>query len=132
MTQHTVPKYFDANYVLALGTEFVGYVNKQGRLIDYACKNEINLSKEQKGMFFMTNTLNISMQGEYDGDLGAVKFTLTERENSKIVCIPIPTGMIILMTDRAADHNQIVKRTLQSMHGLKSLEGSLPMPRIVS
>lgn len=127
MTQDTIPKYFDANYVLALGAEFAGYVSKQGHVVDYACKNEINLSKEKKEMFFMTNTLSISMQGDYDGDLGAVKYTLTERENSKIVCIPLPTGMIVLMIDRAADHGQIVKRTLQSMGDLANQEGSLPM-----
>lgn len=127
MTQHTVAKYFDANYVLGLGVEFAGFVDKQGRVIDYACKNEINLSKEQKEMFFMMIALNTSMQRDYDDDLGAVKYTVTDRENSKIICIPIPTGVIVLMTNRAADHHQIVKRTLESIDNAKSLDGDISM-----
>src|SRR5579863_9227962 len=130
MIQHTVAKYFDANYVLKLGVEFAGFVDKRGRVIDYACKNEINLSIEQKEMFFMMNVLNISMQGEYDSNLGAVKYTVTERENSKIICIPILNGIIVLATDRAADHHQIVKRTLESIDNEKSLDGNILMPGI--
>ncbi|MGB9002958.1 MAG: hypothetical protein WCC52_04040 [Nitrosotalea sp.] len=131
MTQHIVAKYFDANYVLRLGVEFAGFVDKRGRVIDFACKNEIHLSKEQREMFFMMNALNISMQGEYD-DFGAVKYTITERENSKIICIPIPAGMIVLMTDMAADHRQIIKRTLESIANVENLGGYTSMSGIVT
>ena len=132
MTQHTTVEHFDANYVLGLGVEFAGFIDKQGRLIDYACKNEINLSKEQKEMFFMMNMLNISMQGDYDDDLGAVKYTVTERENSKIVCIPILRGTIVFMTSRTIDHHHIVKKTLESMDNIKNLSGNTLMPWIVT
>ena len=132
MTQDTVVKYFDADYVLGLGVEFAGFVDKRGRVIDYACKNEINLSKEQKEMFFMINTLNISMQGEYDDVLGAVKYAVVEREKSKIICIPIPTGIIMLMTDRVANHHQIVKRILENIDNVDRLDGSTSMSRITT
>lgn len=131
MTQHTVAKYFDANYILGLGVEFVGFIDKQGHVIDYACKNEINLSKEQKEMFFMMNALNTSMQGDYDEDLGAVKYTVTERGNSKIICVPISKGTIILMTNRTIDHRQIVKRTLEDIDTVKSPDDILSMAGIV-
>ena len=132
MTQHIVSEYFDPNYVLGLGVEFAGFVDKRGRVMNYACKNEINLSKEKTEMFFMMNALNISMQGDYDNDLGAVKYTITERENSKIVCIPIPNGIIVLVTNRTADHHLIVKRTLESIDNAKNLNDGKLMPGIAS
>lgn len=132
MTQHTVTKYFDINYVLELGVEFAGFVNKRGRVIDFVCKNEFNLSREQKEMFFMMNSLNISMQEEYDHDLGPVKYTVTERENSKIICIPVSEGIIIFMTSSVTDHTQIVKRVLESIDNLKSLGDSLPITGIAT
>jgi hypothetical protein len=119
MTQHAVAKYFDANHILGLGVEFAGFVDKQGRIFDHACKNEINLSKEQKKMFFMMNALNTSMQGDYDEDLGVVKYTVAERGNSKIICIPIQKGTIVLMINRSIDHRQIIKRILENIGDVK-------------
>ncbi len=142
MTQHVVTKYFDANHILGLGVEFAGFIDKQGHIFDHACKNEINLSKEQKEMFFMMNALNTSMQGDYDEDLGAVKYTVTERGNSKIICVPIQKGTIVLMLNRSINHHQIikrilenigdVKRTLMSISVIKSPGNILSMVRIVS
>lgn len=132
MAQHIAAKYFDANYVLRLGVEFAGFVDKRGRVIDFACKNEINLSKEQKEMFFMMSALNISMQREYDDSFGVVKYTITERENSKIICIPIRAGMIVLMIDRAADHSQIIKRTLESISDVENPDSCTLMSGIVT
>ena len=115
MIQHAVAKYFDSNHILGLGVAFTGFMDKQGRIFDHAYKNGINLSKEQKEMFFMMNTLNTSMRGDYDEDLGAVKYTVTERVNSKIICLPIKKGIIVLMINRALGHRQIIKRILKDL-----------------
>ena len=88
------------SHLLGHGVEFAGLINRQGRIVDYACKNEINLSQEQKDMFFMATTLSLRMQGDYDDNFGSVKYIVTERENSKIVSIPIPAGAIILVVNK--------------------------------
>ncbi|HXX05613.1 MAG TPA: DUF6659 family protein [Candidatus Bathyarchaeia archaeon] len=118
------------NHLLGHGVEFAGYVNKQGRIVDYACKNEINLSQEQKDMFFMATTPSLRMQGDYDDHFGAVKYIVTERENSKIVSIPITSGAIVLVVNKDTNLRMLVKKILKKIETTKKLKGDLQGPHI--
>ncbi len=111
--------------LLGHGVEFAGFINKQGRVVDYACQNEINLSEEQKEMFFMMTSLNLSMQRDYDDNFGAVQYTITERKNSKIISIPIPSGSIVLVMKKNVRLSMHIKKILNAVDCLKSLNGIL-------
>lgn len=124
MAQNIDLKFFKS-HLLGHGVEFVGIINKQGRVIDHVCKNEINLSKEQMEMFFMMTSLNVSMQGDFDDSLGPVQYTVTERENSKIVSIPIPSGSIMLVMSKKAKTPLLVKKILKAVDYVKGLNKSL-------
>ncbi|MGI0102549.1 MAG: hypothetical protein ACREA7_08150 [Nitrosotalea sp.] len=112
------------SHLLEEGVEFVGFISKLGRVIDYSCKNEINLSQEQKETLFMTTSLNLSMQGDYDNNFGAVQYVVTERENSKIVSIPAPFGSIILVMKKKP--RTFVKNILKAVDYVKGLDAKLP------
>ena len=118
------------SHLLGHGVEFAGLINRQGRIVDYACKNEINLSQEQKDMFFMATTLSLRMQGDYDDNFGSVKYIVTERENSKIVSIPIPAGAIILVVNKEAGLSLLVKKILKAIDSMKDKDGNLPGQQI--
>ena len=118
------------SHLLGHGVEFAGLINRQGRIVDYACKNEINLSQEQKDMFFMATTLSLRMQGDYDENFGSVKYIVTERENSKIVSIPIPAGAIILVVNKEAGLSLLVKKILKAIESMKNQDGNLPGQQI--
>ncbi len=120
MAQSIDLKFFES-HLLGHGVEFAGFINKQGRVIDYVCKNEINLSKEQKEMFFMMTSLNLSMQGDYDDNLGTVQYTVTERENSKIASIPAPFGSVMLVMNKKAGPSLLVKKILKAVDYIKRL-----------
>ncbi len=98
------------SHLLGHGVEFAGFINKQGRVVDYVCKNKINLSKEQMEMFFMITTLNVSMQEDFDNSLGPVQYTVTERENLKTVSIPVPFGSIMLVMNKRTRPSLLVKK----------------------
>jgi hypothetical protein len=121
MTQNIDLKSFESN-LLGHGVEFAGFINKQGRVVDYVCKNEINLSKEQKEMFFLMTSLNLSMQRDYDDNLGTVQYTVTERENSKIVSIPILFGSIMLVMNKKTRPSLLVKKILKAIDYAKRLD----------
>jgi predicted regulator of Ras-like GTPase activity (Roadblock/LC7/MglB family) len=127
MTQSIDLKSFE-NHLLVHGVEFAGIIDKRGRVIDHVCKNEINLSKEQKEMFFMSTTLNLSMQSDYDDNFGSVQYTITERENSKIVSIPAPMGSIILVTDKKVRVSLIVKKIVKAIDYIKGLNNKSAEP----
>jgi len=121
MTQSIDLRSFESS-LLGHGVEFAGVINKQGRLIDYACKNEINLSKEQSEMLFMAASLNLSMQNDFDENLGRVQYTVTERENSRIVSIPAPFGSIMLVMNKKIRPSLFVKKILMAIDYIKGLD----------
>jgi len=120
MVQSIDLKFFES-HLLGHGVEFAGFIDKQGHVIDYVCKNEINLSKEQKEMFFMMTSLNLSMQRDYDDNLGTVQYTVTERENSKIVSIPVLFGSIMLVMNKKIRPSLLVKKISKAIDYVKGL-----------
>ncbi len=104
------------------GVEFVGFISKLGRVIDYSCKNEINLTQEQKETLFMSTSLNLSMQKDYDDNFGSVQYIVSERENSKIVSIPAPFGSIILVMKKKTRPFLLVKKLLKAINHARELE----------
>ena len=118
------------SHLLGHGVEFAGFINRQGRIVDYACKSEINLSQEQKDMFFMATTLSLRIQGDYDDNFGAVQYIVTERQNSKIVSVPILGGAIILVVNKDTNLSMLVKKILKAINSIKDIKGELPGPQI--
>jgi len=131
-----MPQNIDLKFIegqlLGQGVEFAAFINKQGRAIDCAWKNQINLSEEEKEMFFMMNSLNLTMQGDYDNNLGTVQYTVTERENSKIISIPVPLGSIVLVAKKEARLSFLVKKISNAIDYVKSLNDNLPCCEITA
>jgi hypothetical protein len=110
------------SHLLVDGVEFVGFISKLGRVIDYSYKNEINLTQEQKETLFMATSLNLSMQRDYDDNLGAIQYIVTERENSKIVSIPASFGSIILVMKKKPRPSLLVKKILKAVNYVRGLD----------
>lgn len=110
------------SHLLVEGVEFVGLISKLGRVIDYSCKNDIDLTKEQKEMLFMMTSLNLSMQGDYDDNFGTVQYIVTERKNSKIVSIPAPFGSIVLVMKKKTRPSLLVKMILKVIDYVRGLD----------
>ena len=107
-------------YQLWHGVEFLGLVNKQGRLTDYAAKNDLGISKEQKEMFFMSVSLNQVMLRDYDDTLGPVNYTMTEREKFRVISVPIQEGILIVIMNKKGKIVPTIKKILQSLNSAKS------------
>lgn len=110
------------SHLLVEGVEFVGFINKAGRVIDYSCKNEINLSQEQKETLFMTTSLNLLMQKDYDDNFGTIQYVITERASSKIVSIPAPFGSILLVLNKKARPSLLAKKILKAVDYVRGLD----------
>jgi hypothetical protein len=96
--------------ILEDGVEFIGLINKQGRMEDMLFKNDINLTKEKKEMFSMGLRLQSSMQSDFDSDFGSVSYTMTEREKSKFISIwAFSYGVLVIMKKNIA-HIGVIRR----------------------
>ena len=95
--------FFHDKSILGDGVEFIGLINKEGRMESALCKNEINLTEERKEMFLMQFRLLTSMQKDYDDEFGPVSHTITERKNSIFVSIPIVAYTVLAIIKKTID-----------------------------
>lgn len=105
-------------YLLVPGVECVGLVTGYGRLVDYKAKNGLRLSEEQKEMFFMSVSLYQTMQHDYDENFGVVKYTITERENFRIVSIPNGQDTIVIVMK--GKFSSTIKKILEAIDHVKN------------
>ena len=95
--------FFHDKSILGEGVEFIGLINKEGRMESSMCKNEINLTEDRKEMFMMQFRLQSSMHKDYDDEFGPVSHTITERENSIFVSIPIIAYTVLAIMKKTID-----------------------------
>ena len=94
--------------ILEDGVEFIGLINKQGKMENTIFKNEINLTEERKEMFSMELMLQSSMQSDFDSEFGPVSYTITEREKSKFVSILTFPYLILAIMKKNKDHIAVI------------------------
>ena len=96
--------------ILEDGVEFIGLINKQGKMENTIFKNEINLTEERKEMFSMELMLQSSMQSDFDSEFGPVSYTVTEREKSKFVSILTFPYLILAIMKKNKDHIAVINK----------------------
>jgi hypothetical protein len=97
-------------FLLDDGADYVGIINKNGRIENATCKNDINLTTEKREMFYMGIRLQNCMQGDFDEDLGTVNYILVERENSKFFSVPFSSFTVLAIMDKRMDHITIINK----------------------
>ena len=112
--------------LLEQGVEFIGLINKQGRMESTLFKNEMNLTKEKKDMFLMGLRLQNTMQSDYDDEFGPVSYTITERENSKFVSIPSFPHIILAIMKKNKGHIAVINKIKIAIRDFEKVRKELP------
>lgn len=120
MSEITQTLHFDKQ-MLGDGVEFVGLIAQNGRLLAGDGKNIFNLSEEQMEMFFMNFSLQQKMDQDYDDNFGQAQFTVTERENFRIIAIPKGSNTLIFVMDKNYEFLSGVKGLLDTIKHVKNL-----------
>ena len=119
----TINDVFDNEQILENGIEFVGVIGKNGRLVDCK-KNQIDLSDEQNEMFFMSCQLEENLKQDFDDNFGKVQYTVTERENYRIVTIPQYPYTLLFVMDKHGKFFPRVKKLMKAINHFKNLESN--------
>ncbi len=114
-------------YLLVPGVEFVGLVTRNGRLVDYRAKSGLQFSEEQKEMFFMSVSLYQTMQHDFDESFGVVKYTITERENFRIVSVPDGQDTIVIVMK--GTFSSTVKKIIKAIDHVKNQDSKCKNPK---
>ncbi len=112
--------------ILEDGVEFIGLINKQGKMENILFKNEINLTKERKEMFSMELRLQSSMQSDFDSEFGSVSYTVTEREKSKFISIPTFSHIILAIMEKNIDHIAVIDKIKATIKNFVNVNKELP------
>jgi len=87
-----------------------------GKIVAGGFKDDIKPldSDDQRRMLYMQSTLELSMKGEFDENLGCVNYITTYRDNVVLINIPMKryNHLVLISAERNADTEQIVKNTI--------------------
>ena len=90
--------------------ELVGIINNRGKMVESIGNGTIDMPKGKKEMFFMKIALRNSMQKDFDENLGAVNYCLTQRGIRKYISIPVCNDNTILaITKKEANHEEVIE-----------------------
>ena len=95
--------------LLKYDLEYVGVINSQGRMIEHTSK-ALKINPEKLEMLCMGMRLQHSMQSDFDDDLGAVNYVVTERRNLKFVSMPISRDVLFAIAQKGTDHSKLVRK----------------------
>ncbi|MHB8602480.1 MAG: hypothetical protein ACYC6W_06360 [Nitrosotalea sp.] len=120
ITKNEFGLFYDTS-ILEDGVEFIGLINKQGKMENTLFKNEINLTKERKEMFSMAHRLQSSMQKDFDYEFGSIHYTIIERENARFVSMPTHAGILLTKLKKSVDPFAFVNKITAMMNPSKVL-----------
>ncbi len=97
--------------LLDAGSEYIGIISKNGRLKEvFRKENDLNLTEDEKEMFFMSLQLHITLQSDFDGKLGSINYLLIKRQNSRFVLTPTSEGFILVKLNKFVDPFLIINK----------------------
>lgn len=97
--------------IIKPGVEWIGIINKNGRLIDSVSTNSFEiLPNDKQEMWLMTTALIHSMQKDLDEEYGPLTYFMTQRENLKFIAVPTNNcDTFLVVTKNNVEHEDIVK-----------------------
>jgi hypothetical protein len=126
--QNEMGLFYDKS-ILEDGVEFIGLINKQGKMENTLFNNEINLTKERKEMFSMELRLQSSMQSDFDSEFGPVSYTVTEREKSKFVSILTFPYIVLAIMKKNIDHIAVINKIKTTIRNFENVNKELSVQK---
>jgi hypothetical protein len=125
-TKKIEPDFFCDKSILEDGIEFIGLINKQGRMENAIFNNDISLTGDKKEMYMMGLRLQSSMQSDYDSDFGPVSYTVIEREKSKFVSIVNFPYIILAIMKKSKDHIEVINKIKTTIRNFQNVKEESP------
>jgi len=97
--------------IIKPGLEWIGLINKHGRLVNSVSINSHKVpSKDKQEMWLMSTALIHSMQKDYDEEYGPINYFMTQRRDLKFITIPAnDCNTFLVVTKNNVEHEDVVK-----------------------
>ncbi len=128
VTNKIEPVFFYDKSILEQGVEFIGLINKQGRIEGALFNDDINLTGERREMYMMELRLQSSMQSDFDPELGPVNYNVTERGKSKFVSIVNFPYIVLAIMKKSKDHIEVIDKIKTAIRNFGKASKELSVP----
>ena len=94
---------------------FAGVINNKGRLVAGGMIGSVKPLEDTKKdeMLFMELALRVRMRGEFNEELGPVKFSLSYRDKLIIMSFPMGNDVLLVTIDKTEKFDQIPFKILE-------------------
>jgi len=94
---------------------FAGVINNKGRLVAGGMIGSVKPLEDTKKdeMLFMELALRVRMRGEFNEELGPVKFSLSYREKLIIMSFPMGNDVLLVTIDKTEKFDQVPFKILE-------------------
>jgi len=101
--------------IIKPGLEWIGLINKNGRLVNSVSTNSFKIpSKDKQEMWSMSIALIHSMQKDFDEEYGPVNYFMTQRRDLKFIAIPATDcNTFLAITKNNVEHEDVVRKIEQ-------------------
>lgn len=93
---------------------FVGIIDQMGKLIAGDMKKGLTSMEQDDGSMrlYLGYAINNVLRRDFDNVFGKVLYTFSEREQLKLLTIPLGNNLILVSMDKSIDHTELIKKIL--------------------
>jgi hypothetical protein len=101
---------------------FVGIIDEMGKLIVGDMKKGTPSLEKNDGSIrlYLGYAINNILRRDFDNVFGKVIYTFSERENIKLLTIPIAENLVLVSIDKFADHDILINKILNVVKNISS------------
>lgn len=96
-----------------LGVDQIIMINENGRAEEILSRHTVNLSSQKQEILNMSFRLHHSLLQDFDEEYGKVDYFVVERENVKLLSVPVYSYKLLSIMKKSIDHMQIIKKIQQ-------------------
>ncbi len=93
---------------------FVGIIDQMGKLIAGDMKKGLTSMERDDGSMrlYLGYAINNILRRDFDNVFGKVLYTFSEREQIKLLTIPLDDNLLLVSMDKSIDHTELIKKIL--------------------
>ncbi len=99
---------------------FVGIINQMGKLIAGDMKKGLTSMERDDGSMrlYLGYAINNVLRRDFDNVFGKVLYTFSEREQIKLLTIPLDDNLLLVSMDKSINHTELIKKILAVVNKL--------------
>ena len=110
----------DQKTIFENGVEFLGFVNKQGRLVDHIANGSVEIPRQKSEMLFMSAKLQNSLFEDFVEDFGPLSHSVIHQGESKFLTVPVSAGLLFSII-KSSQHEASTEKIFKTLNEYRDI-----------